>query len=224
MKPDRANIITDFLGHTSNKFNLDSIAVSLVSYKEKVSEDWHYHENIHLSSILVGGNRETRKNNDISVVPGKVLSYREGEIHRNRHTAHPSLNLNIEFLPGFFNDQLCFRNFQEDDSSYLSMLKIYYDLLIDDYYSKQSILETVSSLFYKFPADNMPEWVGELIVLLNDRWNEFLSLDEISNEMNLHPISISKGFSKYTGSTLSNYMRLIKVKRATQLILESKLP
>lgn len=215
---------SDFLGFTSKKHETDSLAISLVSYREKVSEDWHYHENIHLSSILVGGNRESRKNKDITVVPGKLLTYREGEIHRNRNTAHPSLNLNIEFLPNFFNDQLRLSNLREDEIAYLSILKIYYELAMNDYFSAQSILEIVTSLFYKSDTSRPPEWINELKSLLNDRWDEFISLEEISNELGLHPVSISKGFSKYAGQTLSNYMRLVKVKKATQLVLGSKLP
>ena len=87
----------NFLGNTSNRLEATNFKVSLVNYTQKVSEEWHYHENIHLSSIIQGGNLESRKKEDIQVLPGKVMLYDQGEIHRNRYTAHPSKNLNIEF-------------------------------------------------------------------------------------------------------------------------------
>ncbi len=202
---------------------MDSFVVSLVSYNEKVSEEWHYHENIHLSSILVGGNRESRKNNDLTVVPGKIMTYRAGEIHRNRNTAHPSLNLNIELLPNFFDDRILFSNLKHDDFSYLSTIKIYHELSINDAFSTQSIHEMITALFSEFPSEYMPKWIDELKTLINDRWYEFLTLEDISNELHLHPVSISKGFSKFTGSTLSNYMRIVKMKRAVQLVFDTEL-
>ena len=218
-----ANGTSDFLGNTSKRLLQPSFAVSVVSYHEKVSEDWHYHENVHLSSILLGGNRESRKNQDLMVVPGKIMCYQEGEIHRNRHTAHPSLNLNIELFPGFFDEDIALSQLKHEGQSYLSTLKIYNELFINDTYSSESINQLIKALFYPIPRTRIPNWIDELKSLLNDRWDEFISLEEISNELGLHPVSISKGFAKYTGTTLADYMRMLKINRAVDLVLNSSL-
>ncbi|MEO1656037.1 MAG: hypothetical protein AAFU64_21025 [Bacteroidota bacterium] len=102
--------------------------VSIVNYSGPVSEDWHYHPHVHISSILQGGNMESRKRNDIQVVPGKILAYPAGEIHRNRYTLFPSKNLNIELRDEFFGRELYFSNFQPDHQAYLSLIKIYHEL------------------------------------------------------------------------------------------------
>ncbi len=38
----------NFLGNTSNRLEATNFKVSLVNYTQKVSEEWHYHEDIHL--------------------------------------------------------------------------------------------------------------------------------------------------------------------------------
>ena len=91
------------LGRTNSKFDLDLCTISIVNYKEPVSEEWHSHEDIHLSLILQGGNLESRKIKDTQVSPGKIIVYDQGEIHRNRFTAFPSKNLNLELKGPFQN-------------------------------------------------------------------------------------------------------------------------
>ncbi len=219
----RANKVSDFLGNTSGRFRQKSFSVSVVHYSEKVSEDWHYHENIHLSSVLVGGNRESRKSREIIAVPGKIMTYVEGEIHRNRNTAHPSLNLNIELFSEFFKNELRFSNLSCDHSSYLSLLKVYYELQINDCYTEESVQQIIESLFSIDRSKRSPDWIHTIKTLLNDRWDEFVALEEISKELGLHPVTISKGFAKHTGYTLADYMRSLKIKHAVFMILNSSL-
>lgn len=212
---------TGFLGDISKRFQNDLMRVSVVEYTHKVSEEWHYHEDVHLSSILVGGNRESRKKGDIDVVPGKIMTYREGEIHRNRNTVFPSKNLNIELSAQFFNDEFQFSNLELSSGAYLSMLKIYYELFINDTYSKDSIQQIITSIFFKDRSARVPDWIETLKALLNDRWQEFVPLYEISDELNLHPVTISKSFAKHTQCTLADYMRIIKIERAVNLVFNS---
>ena len=218
-----ANKVSDFLGETSNKAHNDLVSVSIVDYRHFVSEDWHYHENVHLSSILVGGNRESRKKEDIIAEPGKILTYREGEIHRNTHTAFPSRNLNVELKEAFFKEGIDFSNFQMGSHAYLSMFRIYYELSINDVYSHHSIRQILEPMFFKEEVLKKPGWLTTLLCLLNDRWQEFVSLEELSRELGLHPVSISKYFTKHVNCTLADYMRKIKVERALHLLFNSQM-
>nr|WP_299381768.1 AraC family transcriptional regulator [Allomuricauda sp.] len=217
----KAKKVSDFLGTTSDKFNDSLFSISIVNYDHVVSEDWHFHENIHVSAILAGGNRESRKAEDIQVKPGKIMSYREGEIHRNRFTAFPSKNLNIEFGSGFFKDDIQFDNLESNHGAYLSLLNIYRESTLDDRYSQQSIHQILESLFYQGKSVTKPNWIVTVQNLLNDRWQEFISLQELSSELGLHPVSISKYFAKYENCTLADYMRQIKIERATHLLFNT---
>lgn len=211
----------DFLGATSRKLESNKFKISIVNYHSKVSEDWHWHEKFHISSILRGGNLESRKKEDIQVTSGKVMVYDQGEIHRNRFTAHPSRNLNIELEEGFFVNGVHFSNLKCDENTQIEFYRIYLELLLNDQYSEQSITDTLTSLFWQEDHGGVSDWIGQLETILQDRWTEFPSLEDLSNELKVHPITISKYFAKYKGITLSEYMRKLKVRRAIGLLINS---
>ncbi|WP_299361968.1 AraC family transcriptional regulator [Winogradskyella sp.] len=215
------NKASNFLGTTSYRYENDLFSISIVNYSHFVSEDWHYHEQFHLSSILIGGNRESRKKADIQVKPGKIMTYREGEVHRNRNTVFPSKNLNVEISPKFFNDDIKLSNLYLDNYCSLSLLKVYHELLLNDVYSSQSVQQLLESCFYKGVLLTKPDWINTINTVLQDRWQEFVSLDELSSELGLHPVTISKTFSKHANCTLADYMRKLKVERAINMILNS---
>ncbi|MEM6379354.1 MAG: helix-turn-helix transcriptional regulator, partial [Bacteroidota bacterium] len=82
----------------------------------------------------------------------------------------------------------------------------------------------LKALFWADKHDHKGSWIPKLKDLLNDRWNEFIALDELARELQVHPVTISKYFAKHTGLTLSEYMRKIKVKRAVNLLMNSAKP
>ncbi|MGB3463993.1 MAG: helix-turn-helix transcriptional regulator, partial [Cyclobacteriaceae bacterium] len=135
--------------------------------------------------------------------------------------AHPSQNLNIEFEEDFFNDGVSFSCLRIDEKSNIEFLRIYFELLLNDVCSKQSIEQIVKSLLWNDEYDSNGSWIQKLTDLLNDRWDEFPSLEDLSDELGIHPVTISKYFSKKTGATLSEYMRKIKVKRAVDLLINT---
>ena len=211
-----------FLGNTTNQIDEANYKVSVVQYTQKVSEEWHWHDRFHVSTILRGGNLESRQKEEIQVIPGRIMTYEIGEVHRNRYTAHPSTNLNIELSNAFFRDDLSFEAFDGDTSSYFSLLQVYFELSLNDSYSTSSISQTLETLFWKDSKKHNHDWIPRLEVILKDRWNEFVPLEELAAALDIHPITISKYFAKYKGYTLADYMRRLKVNRASNLLMESK--
>lgn len=218
---------TNFLGTITNKIPIANGIISLVEYKSPVSEKWHYHENNHLSLILEGGNLESRKNESIQVSTGSILIYRAGELHKNTSTRFPSKNLNIELTNDFFKinnitfDKSNFSN-KNTFSSYLKMIKLYHELKLNDIYTSNSIDCILYDLFAKEKPSKKPTWIKDLIELLEDRWNEFIPLQKLGVILNVHPVTISKYSKKYLNQTVGEYMRIVKLKRAFNFLLNSK--
>jgi AraC-like DNA-binding protein len=69
---------------------------------------------------------------------------------------------------------------------------------------------------------NRPSWVGNLRELVHEENIEF-SLKNLSDILQIHPTHLSRDFSRYFGTTLGNYVRLIKLNKAFNLLLTSKL-
>ncbi|WP_167571985.1 helix-turn-helix domain-containing protein [Aquimarina algiphila] len=216
-----------FLGKTSNKFNIEYGTISLINYNKPVSEEWHYHENFHLSLILQGGNLESRKKGDIQVSTGKVLFYNEGELHCNKHTLFPSKNLNIELSNDFFKNNDIYLDCNKLSnktpfSSYFKLINIYHELSINDLHTSNSICNILYTLFTYEEVKNKPNWLEKLIEIIEDRWNEFIPLQELASILNVHPVTISKYFRRYQHGTIGDFMRIVKLKRAFTFLLNSE--
>ncbi|WP_271785257.1 helix-turn-helix transcriptional regulator [Aquimarina algiphila] len=219
-----------FLGTTNEKFNLEFCSISIVNYNKPVSEEWHSHEDIHLSLILQGGNLESRKKQDTQVSSGKIIAYNQGEIHRNRFTAFPSKNLNLEFNSDFFSkNHLNFNDLNLSETknieAYLDLIHIYSELHVNDSYTSNSIQLSIKSLFTtKDISSKKPIWIKRLREIIEDRWNEFIPLDELALILNVHPVTISKYFRKYYNGSLGDYMRKVKVQKALHFLFHTDMP
>lgn len=219
---------SDFLGLQSSRFDTDFCSVSVVNYENAVSEEWHCHENFHLSAILSGGNLESRKKTDVQVLPGKLLVYHPGEIHCNRFTRFPSKNLNLEIKDSFFNKydlapgNLSFTLSASIDN-YFNLVKIYSELAINDGFTNDAVHTSLRSMLSKKENSYVnPSFLKKLHEIIEDRWNEFIPLKDLASELQLHPVTISKYFRKHYNCTLADYLRKIKIEKALHLILHTK--
>ena len=67
----------------------------------------------------------------------------------------------------------------------------------------------------------VPGWIGKVREYLADRWNETVSLQELSRASGVHPITISKHFPRYFSCTLGEYLRRLKIEKALALVKSS---
>jgi AraC family transcriptional regulator len=221
-----------YLGHNKRSWDANGLFVSETEYHSKVFEGWHFHENNHITLILQGGNREQRRNREFESIPGEVVFYASGELHRNLNTRHPSRNINIEITNDFFslhNLEIADLNATtfKDANAKFALLKTYQECLTNDECSHATIHGLLLNLIattanVKDEVCN-PKWVGLVTDILNDRWNENILLDELAKLIGVHPVTISKFFPKYFRCTLGEYVRKLRIEKATTLILRSQL-
>ena len=94
-------------------------------------------------------------------------------------------------------------------------------MLLQEAESSLSIQSLILELLSKpeSPAKkNPPAWVNPLSHLLQDHWNEEMSLSQIAQLLQVHPVTISKNFRKYFGCTLGEYRRRLKIEHSIGLI------
>src|SRR5690606_35763274 len=133
-----------YLGSNKRSWNANGVLVSETEYHSKVFEGWHYHENSHITLILQGGNSEQRKNREYEAVPGEILFYNSGELHRNINTKHPSRNINVEIEDSFFSqyklDITSINNTKANSANAkFALLKAYKECLANDEHSQETI-------------------------------------------------------------------------------------
>jgi len=216
-----------YLGTNTNNYYADGILISETAYHKKVFEGWHSHEHPHITFVIEGGNQEQRKHLEQEVYPGEVLIYHSGELHRNRHTQHPSRNINFEIESHFLDRHgldfsSLYQGRQQMPGYKAGLLKIYRECCINDVHTVSSIHALLLGLFNiaKTPkkTNHIPLWVNRLQQLLHDTWDDTPTLTQLAAILHVHPVTISKYFPVYFSCTLGEYIRRVKVEKAVAYI------
>jgi AraC family transcriptional regulator len=190
----------------------------------------HYHETTHFSFLLNGGATDKRKNSEAEKISGELMFFHSGEIHQSIYKSFPVKNINIELEDGFFrNNSIVESDFkssvEQNANAKFRILKIYKELLTNDEFSDSSIEMILLSLLEDKPEHKnfRPKWLDTVLEVLNDNWNDEISVGSLALAANVHPKTISKYFPKYFACTLGEYRRKIKVEKSLSLIKTSNL-
>jgi AraC family transcriptional regulator len=217
---------TTFLGSNKRVFDFPGVTITETEYTRPVSEDWHYHESNHVTLILDGGNCEQRNSRDIQAVPGRILAYPSGMLHRNRHTRFPSKNINIEIDDCFLKKNSLTLPDSFNRNVVPAILDIYDECLHPTPHSSESVPTLVTCLLLNNSTDLTapPLWLRTVCDIIQDQWNENLSLNQLAAAVGTHPVTISKAFRKFHGTTLKEFTRQVKVKKALEMSRSTGMP
>ena len=224
----------EFYGQTNKTINLDGITLTNTVYThDKV--DWHYHENAYFTFILEGNVIEGNKKEIYNCSAGSLLFHNWQEPHYNIKPEGFTRGFHIEIEKEWFNS-LEFNAADLEGSINIGslnlkflMYKIFMETKLNDITTPVSIqvllLESLAQMqqLNKAKSNKKPIWVSEINNILNDRFLDNLSLEYLSKILNIHPVHLSRDFSKYFNSGLGEYIRKLKVEKALQLISKKKL-
>lgn len=224
----------EYLGDLNKILICSGIAASAVSASSYVPEHdvAHRHENPILSLILDGYSVERIGRTVGPRVPGDLKFYGAGELHQVKIDRFPSRNINIEIELDFLREN----EINESDIAAaavsgpitkLAFLRTYPELLISDELSDSSIRMAFLGMLTPLKRRKRyapPPWVHQARNILNDRWNENITLDGLAAELGVHPVTVSKYFPIHFSSTLGSYVRQIRIDKSLSLIKNSDLP
>jgi AraC family transcriptional regulator len=220
-----------YLGKVLGLSQADGILAGVTSYRQGDGAGlMHYHENSHLSFVLRGGGIEKRKSSQFERLPGQIMFFHAGESHQCISKLFPARNINVEIESAFLRDNGLTESavnlsVLKNPNSKFIMLKVYQELLTEDGFSGPSIKMLLLNLMClnrkTYSAGGLPVWVNKIKEVLNDKWNEQLSLKDLSEATGVHCVTISKFFPKYFSCTFGEYMRRIKIEKSLQLIKTS---
>ncbi|MBD0395440.1 MAG: helix-turn-helix transcriptional regulator [Microcoleus sp. C1-bin4] len=107
--------------------------------------------------------------------------------------------------------------------------KIFREAAIADDVSRASMhnlsLEILGRLLFTGDTAKTPRpaWVDKLEEILRSGYSEKFSLDELSRELSIHPVHISRSFSQYFHCTLGEYVRSVRVERSLAFMPDKNL-
>ncbi|MDN3584599.1 helix-turn-helix transcriptional regulator [Mucilaginibacter flavus] len=192
----------------------------------------HEHEHPSLVFILSGGCAEKRQCGNYERRAADLTYLHAGEAHETIFTSIPTRYLSLDIKPTALSEnnireeRLINAIHQSPDAKFL-ILKMYREMLHNDAHSTDSI----HMLFYQLICTSqtihkkkIPAWITIVQEILHDRWNETITLLELSQVSGVNPITISKHFSSFFGCTLGDYLRKQKVERSLSLIKHTATP
>lgn len=186
----------------------------------------HHHPHTHLSFVLKGGCEE-QKQSRYQRKPFSTTFYHPGEEHQINHMANQSIHVNIEFAPSFFNNILKEEDLalacKNEENMPLLMVRLYKELQRQDEFTAieaESLILSLPSVHQSvfYTNRSLPHWADIAKDYLREHWNQVISLDELSLVCNVHKVTISKYFSRYMGSSLTDYQRKIRLSNAIRMI------
>ena len=213
-----------YLGNVVDTFDADGIILSETTYSNDLfTSQMHCHENLHISFVLQGGSIEKRNSKEVERFPGNIEFYHAGEKHQTIQKAYPSKNINLEIDIAFLKQNqiteaiICKVITQNPEGKFL-LLKMYKELMVND----ESSIASVNMLFLDLitksdnlrPNKSCPAWVKIIRELMNERWNDKLTLHDLAIAANINPITISKHFRKYFFCTFGEHMRKLKIDKS----------
>ena len=216
------------MGHLVDICDANGIITSATTYaKEAFTSQMHYHENPHVSFVLQGGSILKRIGKEVELLPGNIEFCHAGETHQTIQKVFPSKNINLEIDIDFLkkheiSEATIYKSITQNPDGKFLLLKMYKELMANDYSSSVSINMLFLDLISKFESPShkkaLPLWVKIINELMNERWNEKVTLNDLAAATNLNPITISKNFRKYFSCTFGEYMRKLKIEKSISLI------
>lgn len=226
-----------FFGETKRVIRLCGITLTDTDTDDNQSHvDWHRHENAYFTFILRGRIIEGNKKESYYCSAGSLLFHSLLEPHYNvKPEGHHTKCFHLEFEKGYFDE------FALDVNALQGLFSIenadikflFYKLFretesLDDMTPasvQMLLLEALGQLLHvkQIERQTRPLWAKKLKEILHDGYAETLSLKYLSNELNLHPVHLSRYFSKHFDCTYSEYVRKIRIEKSLSLLPDHKL-
>jgi AraC family transcriptional regulator len=218
-----------YLGANTYETRINGLIISENKYQAGFSSQWHYHENPYFAFILKGGSLEKRKTGDVACSPGMLLFYNTQEIHKNEQYKEGSKNFSIEFEREWFGcmdlnaDTLeggfVVENFEIKKLIIQMMGEVPYKTSELQVSFESALVGILSSL----SGDNVvckkaPTWLIQLKEMLHDMPLHPFSLTELSRIFGVHPVTISRLFPHFFGSTIGEYIRELKIEHSFPML------
>lgn len=221
----------EYYGTNYQKLTFDNSIITDTEYTHS-KVDWHYHENPYFTYLLQGKLFESNKKESYYLEPGSLLFHNWQDAHYNIKPPEFTRGFHIELNENWFlNYDIQIANFQgsiniKNPLTKNLMNKVFIESKINDQYSNLGIESLMIELFdtikeNKKISPKKPDWVTKLQELF---WEEQMdySLNNISSIIGIHPIHLSREFNRYFGTSLGNYIRLLKINKAFCLIASNK--
>lgn len=225
---------TKLYGESLQRQKVSAFTLSERYYSPFFKTPSHAHEKALFCLVVNGSYTETYGNRSLLCAPSNFLFHAGDFPHAEHYHKNGGHSFIIEIEKDWLikiRDQVDFPSFSIDfKNGNLPQLgaKLYQEFRRFDALSPMIIEgvmleiagETARQTFEK--KSSSPLWLKKVETLLQARFNETLSLNEIAEFVNVHPVHLAQSFRKYRQTTIGNYLREIRLENACQQLTKTK--
>jgi AraC-like DNA-binding protein len=223
-------ILTKGTYYGEKKLELDNKGIVLSEYNYHLPETGqHYHENPYFMYVLQGNVKDINKKGTSLCPSGTFLLHNWNEQHSNTKESSIARGFHIEFERKWFEqnkldvDLWEGSRVLENPTLHHLLAKLYFEFKCQDSFSESTIDLLLLQLCEATQSSNIvnhnkqPSWIPKLQDILHEN-NEDISLQSLSETLGVHPVHLSRAVPKYLKTTLGDYIRRQKIKRAFGLL------
>ena len=222
-----------YLGSQTDTLVYRNIIISKTEYRQKEDQNWHCHENPFFAYFLKGGNKEFRKGDEIKCSAGTLLFYKPGELHCNKEYISGSRIFHFEIEEYWFvENKLNWKSIRNAEINNFAIKNIFINIIressIRDDLSESSVQSLALYLFNLLTRQgdqgSIPLWKHDLDKMINERGMDKQSVTELARRLKVHPVTLSRQFSKYYNYNIGQYLRESRLERAVSLLAKKSIP
>ena len=224
-----------YFGDKINVIQIDSLVLTETTFAGK-DIDWHFHDNMHFSYSLYGNSYQTNKKEKHAISSGSLIYNNSENPHFNTKHSNYSKNFYIEIEDEWYEKMYLKNNLPKGEINLknpdikIAIDKIYSETKVNDTWSKieiESILINVLGTLKginEYNKYDKPKWTISVKELIHENSCTNFSLFEISKEIGIHPVHLSRQFKNYFGLSLGAYIRYTKIHKAASLLKDKEVP
>lgn len=221
----------EYYGSRNSEASFNGVLLSHYTYTGPKT-DWHYHENPYFMYVLHGDMMDCNTKVKTLCPSGSLMFNNWQEPHYGSKHSDKASGFHLEFERNWLKKNGVSLNLLEgsqliqNPQLHFLFAKLYREFLLSDIYSEVSvevlllqICETLSGL-KEINTQKNPTWVDGLKELLHYDTST-LSLKYLSDQLDVHPVHLSRSAPKHLSTSLGEYIRQHKIKKAIPLLLNS---
>lgn len=200
----------------------------------------HWHEFIEIEFIVSGNGNHVFNNEHHTLQAGSIFMISHCDFHEITSTTGMTL-YTIQFDKSILNKELASylafnRFFTQLDSAEMSSIIPKFDELVHEFnnnlpfkniVSKSIISEIVAFMMRKCPPkmiSNLSSPIHQLIAYINEHFTEDINLSDLATKFSFSPNYLGQLLKSNLGYTFHEYINLLRLKYACNLLITSNIP
>ncbi len=228
---------TGFYGGQSASWQLAGLTLSESIYPKNLKMPAHRHEPAYFGIVLSGAYDETVERKTRHCKQLTTVFHPQGESHSVAFQNREARIFRIELNQRWHNQVEDYAKIPCNSAAFHGgflaslALRIYNEYRNRDKWSPLAveglsfeILAEVSRAAEKRSAPRVPRWLDQVREIIASRLNETVSLQEMAEQVGVHPVHLARAWRKHFNCTIGEFIRRLRIEAACEEIACSDAP